>query len=238
MQSDFSFFARGQAKPISEEEAELMGTPEALGQALITIFKLWIEHALKIMPPNRRIKLDLDSPNWLNLMIPEHAIHEFYRIAGQIPPYMPSKKIIDELTSDEKLAAEVMYRIRMLSDTLKEVNVPACQAILIIERSLILGARVAEAHVNPFESFAAIQYGAQTKLINHNRHSPPGSSNALRAEQSSREHENWIREAKSLWQLNKRLSANAVAKRIISTRSLPQKLDTVRKVISSSRPKL
>ena len=238
MQNDFSFFGRGQAQSISEEEAEVMGTPEVLGQALITAFKLWIKHALKIMPPNLRIKPDLDDPDWINLTLPEHAIQEFHRIAGRIPPYMPSEKIIDELTSDQKLAAEVMYRIRMLSDTLKEVNVPPGQAILIIERSLMLGVRVAEAHVNPFESFAAIQYMAQTKLINHNRDSPPGSSNALRAEQSSREHENWIREAKSLWQLNKRLSAHAAAKRIKANLSLPQKLDTIRKVISSSRPKL
>jgi hypothetical protein len=238
MRSDFSFFARGQAKSISEEEAELMGTPEVLGQALITTFKLWIEHALKTMPPNRRIKLDLDGPAWLNHMLPEHVIHEFYRIAGQIPPYMPSKKIIGELTSDETLAAEVMYRIRMLSDTLKEVNMTACQAILIIERSLMLGARVAEAHVNQYESMAAIQYKSQTGLSNCNRNTPPGSPNALRAEQSSREHATWIREAISLWQLNKRLSANAVAKRIKSNRPIPQTSDTIRKVIGSSRPKL
>ena len=235
MGDTFSFFNRGQAEKVSPEAAKNIGSPEVLGRALITAIKLWIEHALSKMPTNRRMEIDTTFPEDFDCLNPESVITEFHRLAAQIAPYMPAEVIMEELTADEVYAAEVMYRVRMLSDTLKEVQVSAPQAILIIERSLILGIRVAEAHVSPFESFAAIQYKAQNSLINHNRNSPTGSPNALKAEESSREHEKWIRSAANIWQVNNRLSANQVARRVKNDLSLDQKADTIRKVISKSR---
>lgn len=184
----FEFFKTTTTEATEEEAARLDGVSH-LGQEIAGIAEGWTKNALEMLSRHSELmpSVDFTAPGWLDLSEPDHAIYEWHRIAMQLPKYLPPDNVIESFTPDERLAVEVLYRIRVLSDTVKRSAVPASSAIAIISSSLELGIAASRAHVNPWESFAGIQYKSQNSLINASRGTPEGSPNALRAEESNQQ---------------------------------------------------
>jgi hypothetical protein len=155
MSKDFAFFQR-ESKKISADEAKRLNSPEAIGRDVILIARAWTEKALATMSrhPDIMPAVDLVMPYWLDLSLPDHAIHELHRICNQLPKYMPPESTLELLDQDEKNAVEVLYRIKQLGKTLSGLSVPASSAVVIINASLGLGTMAAKAHVDPWEPLA------------------------------------------------------------------------------------
>jgi len=238
MNEDFAFFRR-ESEAISADEFKRLDTPEVIGQELILNIKGWIAEALATLGRHTGTMpaVDLIAPDWIDLSLPDHAIHEFCRVCNQLPKYMPAANILDLFDQDEKNAVELLYRIRQLNDTMFGLNTPASSAVIIIKASLGLGVMAAVAHVNPWESFAATQHKAQTALINSNRGTPPESANALRAEDAKPEHRRWILAAKGYWAKYDRLSPKQIAEKLKVELELTHSIDWIRKVIAPAKPK-
>jgi hypothetical protein len=155
MTKDVKFF-RTESHTISAEEAKRLNSPKVIGQELVLNVKGWIEKALATLSGHSDLRpaVNLEAPDWIDLAVTDHAIHELHRICIQLPRYMPAASRMKALTCDEKNAVEVLYRTRQLSNTLWGLGVPAASAVVIIKASFNLGIMAAKAHADPWEEFA------------------------------------------------------------------------------------
>lgn len=156
MSKDFAFFRQESQEKISADEVKRLNSPEVIGQELILNAKGWIEKAQATLSRHAGTMpaVDLIAPDWIDLSVPDHAIHELHRICAQLPKHMPPASILELLDQDEKSAIELLYRIRRLSNSMTRLNTPASSAVVIIKASLELGVVVAQAHVDPWEPLA------------------------------------------------------------------------------------
>jgi len=153
--NELKFFKK-ETRKITAEEAERLDSPEAIGHELVLNVKGWIVKALTVLEghPGIMPTVDMTPPDWLDLSVPDHAIHELQRVCRQLPRYMPPASTQDQLNQDEQNAVEVIYRIRQLHDTLVGLGVPASSAVVLIKAGLLMGVSVSHAHVDPWEPLA------------------------------------------------------------------------------------
>lgn len=235
--TDDLFFKKGPTKTLSPEDSTNIDTPESLGRALLTAVTLHYHYGLKILSEEHRFEIELSDPEACANFTSAEAVKELHRIAGEIPENLPPASAMNKTSERARQAAEVLYLIRLTSDGIKRAEpIEPEKAIFIAEGFFRLGAKVAEAHVSPWEPFAAIQHGAQTALINCNRNTPPHSPNALRAEERTHTHDKWKRTAENIWHKNPRLSASAVAIRAQRELGATESPNTIRKIISQVKP--
>lgn len=100
-----------------------------------------------------------------------------------------------------------------------------------------MGVSLAQAHVAPWESFATIQYNAQTALISSNQGTPPDSPNALRAEDAKPEHRRWILAAKDHWAKDDSQFISDIARKLKIQLGIRQSERQIRRVIAECKPK-
>lgn len=164
MTEDVKFF-RTESHTISAEEAKRLNSPEVIGQELVFNVKGWIEKALATLSghPDLRPALDLGAPEWIDLSLPDHAIHELQRVCLKLSKHMPPDNRMETLTSDEKDAVGVLYGIKRLSNTFARLEAPAKSAVVIIKASFDLGFMIAQAHVAPWEPLAESGWLSKTK---------------------------------------------------------------------------
>ena len=239
MSKDFAFF-RTETSTVSEKELEHFESAANAAQEIVGVIYGWCGKANRTLhdyQPAFVAVIDFTTPDWIDSRVPEHAVHELHRIALQIRPANPPATIVEQMTPDEKAAIDVLRQIRNLHEVIITTKASATDAILIIRASLLAGISTTQAHVAPWEPFAAVQYKAQTGLINASRGTPQGSANALRAEESQRQHQKLMTAAIAHWEKNPRQSASAIAERLKREMDLPQTVGTLRKVISKARPR-
>lgn len=237
MSKEFSFFHRG-THAITADEARRLKSPGVIGQELVFNVKGWIEKALSELSrlPGMMPAVDLEAPEWIDLSLPDHAVHELHRICLELPEHMPPEKRMETLARDEIDAVEVLYRIKQLSNTLKTLDVPAAPALVIISASLDLGTTAARVTVEKWESDVADRHKSKTALAESNKGSPDGSANNQKSENAVREHEKWILAAKEYWAKNSGLSASDVGRRLKVDFELSQRADWIAKIIGPAKP--
>ncbi|MDL0430227.1 hypothetical protein QPM17_03770 [Marinobacter sp. TBZ242] len=237
MSKEFSFFHRG-TNAINADEFKRLNSPEVIGQELVLNVKGWIEKALSELSrhPGTMTAIDLEAPDWIDLSLPDHAVHELHRICLELPEHMPPGGCVETLAPDEKDAVEVLYRIKRLSNTLKGLDVPAASALVIINASLDLGTTAARVTVEKWEPDVADRHKSKTALLEHSKGTPEGSANHQKTEISKREHEKWILAAKEYWAKNSYQSPGDIAKKLKVELELSQTEDWIRKKISPAKP--
>lgn len=193
----------------------------------------WTAHANRLLPEAAQLNLQLDRPEWIDARKPAHAIHELYRIGGQLPQHLPSPSVSVNWTEGELNAYRVLTGIRACSDSLKAVSAPPNELVSIAKSFLDLGVLVTRAHVQPWERFATLEMRKQLALARANKGTPAGSANAQRRLKTAEQRALWQREAEQLWQKNSRLSKSAISRLLVERFGLePKQGQWIRKNIT------
>ncbi|MTI98732.1 MAG: hypothetical protein FH752_08935 [Marinobacter adhaerens] len=206
---------------------------EDMAEQLIEALAGWTAHANDRLPEAAQLGIQLDRPEWIDTRNPAHAIHELHRIGNQLPRHLPAPSASLDWTEGELNAYQVLIGIRACSDSLNAVSASPDELVSIAKSFLDLGVIVTQAHVQPWERFAALELRKQIALTKANKGTPAGSANAERRLNTAEQRALWQREAEKLWQANSRLSKSAISRLLVERFGLaPQQGQWIRKNIT------
>jgi len=198
--------------PQTEEEAEWYSSPEATGARLVEFISGICESAWQQLSDELKEKvggLSLKKPDWLDSTVPDMALNELHRIAYQLPRYMPDKRMV--LTESETFSFMILVQTRDVIEVAGKIKNPE-NALLLIEASIGLGLKLAEATVAPFEPHAAKQIRT-FETFTKARH----AKNSERAEKAAERNRQWQGIADEKWSRNPSLTISDVATQIASS---------------------
>lgn len=225
-----------EAEQVPGENPSERDRAEDIAERLVLALTGWTAHANDRLPEAAQLGLQLARPEWIDIRNPAHAIHELHRIGNQLPRHLPAPSLSVEWTDNEFNAYRVLTGIRSCSDALKAISAAPDEMVSIAKSFLDLGAVVTQAHVQPWEKYAARAMRSEIALTTANRRTPPSSPNAKRRLNSADELAAYQREADKIWAENKRHSASGVARIIVERLGLPlHRIQWIRKNIARNK---
>lgn len=135
--------------PLTKEEFEVWRSPEQTGLRLVESITVWMATALEKLPEEYRawFRIDFDRPEWIDPEIPEQALHELHRLTIKMPAALPAWW---ELDREQHRAAAALVAIRDAVCATHGMDAP--RALVLVEMATDLGFRLAQAHIEPWES--------------------------------------------------------------------------------------
>ena len=144
-------FWSDQPRSMTKAEAEQFRSPEETGRRLVDVLRAWLARALRELPAEARAyyRVELDPPEGLDSGYPHLALNECRRLVNGIPDAAPGWM---DWTSEQARAVSVLHGAR--AAIAATASIPAPAALVLLERALDLGIKLAQAHVEPWEACA------------------------------------------------------------------------------------
>lgn len=149
---DDSLFWQEDSSPITSEGAGAWHSPEQTGARVVECVTAWLDQAIECLPAEYSacLKVELDRPEWIEPSEPAHALHELQRLLSRVPSAVPDWW---ELSRDQRRAVNVVMAARGMVESIPPDAAPE-HILPIMEQTLALGVRVAQAHTEPWEAVA------------------------------------------------------------------------------------
>lgn len=164
-----------------------------------------VESALFHLPPECRpwFAIDFERPEWVDPGEPAHALHEIQRLLFHVPSAIPGWW---NLNTEQRRAVDVVTAAR---DMVKSIPPDAAPEHVLptLEKTLVLGMRLAQAHIEPWEAVA----------LTGKKHRDGGDKGrAAKASAAQERKAAWQVMAADKWASNPFLSAKRVAELVAS----------------------
>lgn len=159
---DGNLMWRQEWRRVTRDEFQALGTLEQTGKRVVETITAWLAHAFDSLPPSKQSELhvDFERPEWVDIEIPAHALHELQRLAASMQGYVTKAHWKSEgWTDDQWRALGVLQSIR--SAVVTTHGLEARQALPLMDAMLNVGVAVSKAHTVPWEPVA--KYGLEAK---------------------------------------------------------------------------